>query len=136
MEGWPLIAAPGTFVDGLTPADRQLVEQGMNIDMVTNNKIIMTTMALSLMKPFKLDLLIRADGGHGLPHLPERMLMEPNTLAPRSLLVIDFNDEHHPELQELSDARSKAYQRQGWYAAGVDPVHARVQQFMASRPKG
>jgi hypothetical protein len=51
------------------------------------------------------------------------------------LLLIDFHDRHHPLLRRRSRRRQEAYAERGWFAPGVDPVQARVERFLATRPK-
>jgi hypothetical protein len=80
------------------------------------------------------DVLVRADGGVGLPALGSMELTEPNSEPVRLLLVVDVDDRHHPVLRRRSRSRREAYDRRGWFAPGVEPVQARVNEFLATRP--
>jgi hypothetical protein len=50
------------------------------------------------------------------------------------LLLIDFDDKHHPIFRRWSRQRWAAYSEHGWYAPGVDPVLARIERFLTTRP--
>ena len=88
------------------------------------------------------DVVIRADGGVGLPPLMEQATGTPiiyginnlpDQIIPR-LMLVDFDDRHHPILRRWSRQRWAAYAEQGWYAPGTDPVQERVARFLATRP--
>jgi hypothetical protein len=79
-------------------------------------------------------VLVRAEGGVGLPPLAPEQLVEPDDGPARPLLLLDFDDRHHPLLRRRAALRRRAYAERGWLAPGVDPVEARVQQFLDSRP--
>jgi hypothetical protein len=70
----------------------------------------------------------------GLPPLAPTQLIEPDEGDARPLLVADFDDRHHPQLRRRARLRRQAYAGRGWFAPGVAPVRARVEQFLASRP--
>jgi hypothetical protein len=79
-------------------------------------------------------VLVRADGGVGPPPLAPAQLIEPDDGPARPLLLLDFDDRHHPELRRRTRLRREAYAERGWLAPGVDPVRARVERFLATRP--
>jgi hypothetical protein len=85
----------------------------------TLNLIVAT--ALSLKAAGNFDILIRADGGNGLPLLPTSLMQhdESEDLAP--LLVIDFDDRHHPVLRQASRRRRAAYKAAGFIVDGRRP---------------
>ena len=83
------------------------------------------------------DVLIRADGGVGLPGLPPSALVRPAHEASRGpLLAIDFDDGHHPELRRRVQQRRHAYLEAGWPAPGRDGAFMRIKQFLLTRPEG
>jgi hypothetical protein len=77
---------------------------------------------------------VRVDGGVGLPPLAPEQLIEPDDGPSRPLLLLDFDDRGHPQLRRRARLRWQAYAERGWFAPGVDPVEARAQQFLDSRP--
>jgi hypothetical protein len=81
-----------------------------------------------------IDVLVRADGGVGLPPLNLEALVESDQGPVRPLLIADFNDRHHPVLRQRSRARQESYEDAGWFRPGIDPATARVERFLASRP--
>ncbi len=89
------------------------------------------------------DVVIRADGGVGLPPFMEQATGTPiiygiNNLPDQiipSLILVDFDDRSHQILRRWSRQRRIAYDGQGWYAPGVDPVQARIDRFLAARQK-
>ena len=79
----------------------------------------------------QLEMLIRADGGIGLPAIPESSYVVANDVQHR-LLLVDMNDRHHPRLRQRSRQRTECYAQEGWYAPGANPVAERVQEFLAA----
>jgi hypothetical protein len=62
--------------------------------------------------------------------------VQPSPAKLDRLLLIDLDDRHHPVLRRWSRQRWIAYAQQGWYSPGVDPAQARIERFLANRPKG
>jgi hypothetical protein len=81
------------------------------------------------------DVLIRADAGSDLPPIQTDALKERDNNPAKPLLVIDCHDKQHPALRRLSRLRQQAYQRRGWLAPYADPEQARVDAFLAARPR-
>jgi len=52
----------------------------------------------------------------------------------RPLLLVDFDDRGHPQLRRRARQRRQAYAERGWFAPGTDPVQARAERFLDSRP--
>jgi len=77
-------------------------------------------------------VIIRADGGTGLPCGSSDYSKD--AFAKFDGLLIDFNDHHHPLLQKSYRQRQKAYKAAGWVIADMEI--APLDAFMASRPKG
>jgi hypothetical protein len=124
LPGWPLVVAPDADLDGLNTEQVQVVE-------ATAGYVVVTSSGLRHLDLREVDVLIRADGGAGLPALPDRRLIESHKLPPRPLLLVDFEDRHHPLLLQRSRQRAHAYWQRGWFPAGVDPVQGRVARFLA-----
>lgn len=80
------------------------------------------------------DVLLRADGGMGLPPLPDGDLIHPVAESPQPLVLIDIYDKHHPRLRSWAEKREAAYAERGWWPVGVGPVEARVEHFLKTRP--
>jgi hypothetical protein len=104
--------------------------------------VIATALGVGNLDRTGLDVLLRADGGLGLPPLPpfpsgEIVLRENNLPVTPSgeqrLLLVDFVDRHHPLLRRWGRQRRAAYADRGWYAPGVEPVQEQVERFLAGR---
>jgi hypothetical protein len=85
------------------------------------------------------DVLIRADGGPGLPPLGRQALLKSVHEAGRPLALLDVVDRGHPLLRTWFRQRREAYGERGWYGAGVDAEAERARAFLAvgggTRPK-
>jgi hypothetical protein len=60
-------------------------------------------------------------------------VVEPIDGPARPLLLVDFVDRDDPEAKRRAGWRREAYAEGGWYEAGIDPVQARVDAFLAAR---
>src|SRR5262245_10296919 len=96
---------------------------------------VVTAAALPEVDLARVGVLVRADGGAGLPPLGPGQLVEPDEGPARPLLLIDLHDRHHPALRRQSRRRQDAYADRGWFAPGVEPVQARAERFLAGRPR-
>jgi hypothetical protein len=104
--------------------------------------VIITALGIEKLDLSGVDVLIRADGGVGLPPMtafpPGKIVFNENNLPegpagePR-LVLVDFYDRHHPLLRRWSRQRRAAYAERGWYAAGVEPLERRIELFLAAR---
>ena len=81
----------------------------------------------------RMDVLLRADAGRGLPPLSEEQRVVPHGTADR-LLLIDCRDRHHPFLRTLSQERRIDYLASGWRVDGEAEPSA-LDRFLAARPK-
>jgi hypothetical protein len=79
------------------------------------------------------DIMIRADGAQGVPDQHHVKLTQ-WSWEDRPLLVVDFDDRHHPVLRRLSRDRRQAYIDAGWHVEGVEPLSV-LDQFLLNRPK-
>jgi hypothetical protein len=129
----PLVCGPAVWEEDLTPKQRKRVRAGQG-DACRRRRLIIVTWA-GLAGAGDLGVLIRADGGVGLPPLGDDLLLAPYGDDAR-LLLIDFRDRHHPALRRRSREREAAYAAAGWGLAG-DPGSpaALLQQFLAARPE-
>jgi hypothetical protein len=82
----------------------------------------------------RFDILIRGDGGTGLPPLPEPQLVVSCNDA-RRFFVIDCDDRHHPLLRQWSRSRRHAYERAGWHVAGA-AAPTLVEEYFARVAEG
>jgi hypothetical protein len=129
MPDVPLIAGSNVWTEGLSTEDLQLIEKGR--EKCKKRRAIVTMEGLACAANF--DVIVRADGGTGLPALPEQYQMVANGEDTR-LLLIDFKDEHHPVLAKWSRQRRKAYVASGWHVAGR-AVQGAMDLFVAQRPE-
>jgi hypothetical protein len=65
-------------------------------------------------------IIVRADGGTGLPPLSPFALASPSWAVARPLFVIDVMDDNHPELRGAANGRARAYIEAGWRPIGCD----------------
>jgi hypothetical protein len=123
LPGWK--SAFGTWPDG--PAS---VQPGP-----LDHMIVTTTAAASgKFDPGSLDVLIRADGGLGLPGLLMQpwLLREPDV---QPLLLLDCNDRFHSVFRKHTRQRKNAYEAEEWYAPKTNPAAKRMEKFYAHRPR-
>ena len=79
-------------------------------------------------------ILIRADGGLGLPRLPQKLLTAPSGHPMPRLLLIDVADRHHPKLRKWSRYRREAYASANWNLLDAEPLTP-LERFLATRPE-
>jgi hypothetical protein len=77
------------------------------------------------------DCVIVAGGGPGFPGGPQ---FESTGTARRRVLLVDFRDRHHPQLQRWSQQRIDSYEARDWFPVGTDEITGRVRTFLKSRP--
>jgi len=125
LPDWPVIASGLVNLEGLEAQQRADLEGRLVSRMAATSSTlpcaIVTQAGLrTAFMPLKdMDVLLRADGGIGLPALPEAALVHPTTehgLQP--LLVVDVDDSHHPDLQRSARRRQRAYDADGWPPLG------------------
>lgn len=129
LPTWSIVAGDAVHAAGLSQIDQSMLNDNWVQHGMTDRAIV-TAQGMYKIKLSEVDIVIRADGGTGLPALNLNDLIEPNQQTPRLLQLIDFIDHHHPDLHQRSRQRQQAYREQGWYEAGVDPVEERMQQFL------
>jgi hypothetical protein len=133
LDGWPVLVGERVWTAGLTREQRASLVPAARADSLTD--VIVTPAGLAGVPLADVDVLIRADGGTGLPAGWDGNYLQDKKSRP-SLLLVDFRDRHHPVLRRRSRQRREAYQANGWFALGTNPVQARVEHFLATRPKG
>jgi hypothetical protein len=133
---WPILTDLEVCKDGLSAEQAKKIRPVCPLGEPHPLHAIVTAAGVGALDLSAIDVLVRADGGVGLPALPLQALAEPAANAPRPLLLLDLHDHHHPLLRRWSRWREEAYAERGWFAPGVDPVQARIEQFLASRSKG
>jgi hypothetical protein len=119
--GWPAVA--GVATEGVADAEA--------IALARNNKLPVVATTLGLGKVGEIDILIRADGGKGIPALPDRVVQEKYGER-RLLLIIDFDDRHHPVLRKASRRRRRAYETAGLTVDGH--MISALDRFLRTRP--
>jgi hypothetical protein len=135
LRGWPLLTGPDVCRAGLSSAERQALELGKRARKEGCQAAIVTFAGLKTLRLSNLEVIIRTDGGVGLPPVASEELIEPNDRPSQPLLIIDVDDQHHGQLRRRSRHRAQAYAAQGWYEPDADPVWARVKCFLATRPE-
>jgi hypothetical protein len=78
-------------------------------------------------------VVIWASAGRHLPPLPPAWRVVPAGEA-RRLLIVDIDDRGHSMLAEWTRRRKKAYGQAEWLPPGTDPLGARIERFLRSRP--
>jgi hypothetical protein len=113
LPGWPLIAGPSPTTNGFSAADVEILLAGETARRQRPPFAIVTAAGMqTLVKPAP-GVVIRADGGVGLPALGAVDLLMPATHPGRRMLLVDFDDRHHPVLRRKSRRRREAYARRG-----------------------
>jgi hypothetical protein len=135
LRGWPVLAGDAVFGRGLSREGRRLLRAGQVSWQPEEVFQVVTADALPDVALDRVDVLVRADGGVGLPPLRPEQLVQPDGDG-RPLLLVDPSDRHHPLLRRWARERREAYAERGWFGVGVDPVQARVEAFLAGRPGG
>jgi hypothetical protein len=134
LPGWPLWAGPDVDAEGLAAGQRRRLLTALPDPFRADPpQAVVTAAALADAELSRADVLVRADGGVGLPPLGPESLVEPDAGPVRPLLIVDPFDRQHPALRRRSRLRQQAYLERGWLAPGADPVRARVEDFLAGR---
>jgi hypothetical protein len=129
--GWPLVAGAAVNGQGLSAAHKALLKAGRDKQRRAGKPVVVT--AAGLAHAGRLEVLIRADAGTGLPPIPAARLRV-RSGQDRRLLLVDFLDRHHPVLRRWSRQRQQAYRDAGWAIVGEAPLTA-LDRFLATRPE-
>jgi hypothetical protein len=136
LPGWPVWAKDDFIDDDLSP--KEIERLHLVLDPFRDDPIraIVTQAALSTGINLRaVDVVVRADGGVGLPPVDPRDLIVPDSPV-QPLLLVDFHDRHHRVLRHQSRLRKEAYTERGWLPPGSDPVQSRVKRYLANRRGG
>ena len=134
LPGWTIVADGPVNLAGLTSSCRKKLAETQHDPLAAFARpLIVTASALSHLPLDTIDVIVRADGGYGLPPFTPRQLEARPGIPP--LAVIDFHDRHHPALRRDSRARRQAYAKRGWFAPGIDPVVGRTALYLDTRPR-
>jgi hypothetical protein len=135
-DDWLLLAGSDLYEEGLAPEQVRLLHRPTTPFRAGPLFAVTTPAVLANLDLSCAGVLVRADGGAGLPALAPEQLVEPDDGPARPLFLVDFDDRHHPVLRRWARERREAYAERGWYGVGVDEVQARVEAFVAGRPGG
>jgi hypothetical protein len=126
---WPLVVGPVFNDAGLADADRELLALGRDGHARTRRPVVVTGSGLKRAGTF--EVLVRADGGVGMPDVPLAKLAAPDDQG-RRMLLVDFRDGHHPLLRRWSRMRRTAYEEAGWPVVGRE--RSDLEWFLDTRP--
>jgi hypothetical protein len=150
LPGWPVIASGLLNLEGLTAQQRADLERRLvsppgfspNTGAVNAPQasipecaiVTQTGLCTANMVQKEIDLLLRADGGTGLPGLPVAQLVRPACeQRHQPLLVVDVDDTHHPGLRQRARRRQRAYLASGWPTVGKTLTDVRLRHFLEVR---
>jgi len=133
LAGWHVIAAPFCSSADLNREHQDILLRGQEMRYAKPRNAIYTFSTFLSVDLSDVKVLIRADGGLGLQPLDPGGLVQPACVPQRKLLLVDFDDRHHPRLRQWGRERCGAYAGNGWYPAGIDPVEERVSRFLRTR---
>jgi hypothetical protein len=134
LPGWPLVVGPDVVAGGLRRDERHRLAGRHQADDALPNRMIATPAGIAAMVKGTFDVVVRADGGTGLPEAFAGLAIA-SAAVDRLLVLFDLDDRHHPELRRWSRQRREAYAACGWIGAGT-PLERAVERFLASRPEG
>ena len=113
--------------EGLDVEAKEYIRRGSGSEMRKCRAVIAT--AAGLAQIGRIDVLIRADGGVGLPSEQIYNIV----IGKWPVSIIDFLDKHHPQLLARSKKRKLAYKQAGYNI--VDDNRTQLQKFIDQRPK-
>jgi len=129
LPEYNIVTGSDVNTHGLPAGDVQLLDSRRS---TPGQPSILTSTAAGGFDFSGVDILVRADGGTDLPDGIRRTAVIDNGCANR-LLLVDFNDRHHPQTRIWSQQRQRAYANAGWHAPDEDPMEQRVKQFLEGR---
>ncbi len=135
LPGWGLLAGPHVVTAGLSARHREMVEARPGANEGRPCRAIATLSGLAAADVEAAGVIVRADGGVGIPEALESGPAMPYP-AGRPLLLVDLDDRHHPELRRCGRARRAAYLDRGWAVDGAAGPDSPLDLFLATRPGG
>jgi hypothetical protein len=133
---WPLLADPDVWRSGLSQADQAVLQSGERYGQPRPRCAVVTAVVFAALSWTDVDVVVRADGGVGLPPGASGDLVCWSSPPVRPLLLVDCFDRHDPLWRRWSRQRQQAYRAHGWLAPKEDPLQARLQAFRDARPPG
>lgn len=121
LKNWRLLSADDVATEGLSTSDSGRVASKDDERRLLAANVIVTAAALP--KAGRFDILIRADAGGDLPALDTDHLLG-HYREDDGLLLIDFDDRHHPLVRKWTKGRKAAYEAAGWEVLGGPQVGA------------
>jgi hypothetical protein len=134
LQSWSILASGLVDLDGLSHAQRDAIANPRSVidPLVSFGIITHGGMRRHEMPWARADVIIRADGGTDLPGLRVAALVTP-TSSVRPLVLVDFDDTHHPELARRAVKRRRAYDNIGWFHPAIEPAGFRIAEFLKER---
>jgi len=130
-----LFAGSPLVLNGMSYQQQQRVQNAVNCRGGTD-PIIVTFDGLRSFPLSKVDAIIRADGGEGMPPIPRLVKSRDGAHGHHNLLLVDINDKHHSYLRSCSRKRRRAYLQREWYFQGADPTIERIRQWISQKLEG
>jgi hypothetical protein len=119
LPGWTVVTGEQIVTEGLSQSDATRVSPVHADEHLLPQNAIITTSAMP--KATWFDVIVRADAGIDLPALGGTHLLG-HAHMDDGLLIIDFDDRHHPLARKWTRSRTAAYTAAGWYIAGGPQV--------------
>jgi hypothetical protein len=135
LAGWPVVTGRQVQEQGLPGKAREQLRARQSPWRSPAGGLIVTAAGLAGIDPGSFDVVVRADGGRGLPALRPEQLVQPDD-QDSPLWLIDLKDRHHPVLRQWARSRVEAYSQRSWFAAGVEVRQGRVERYLACRKGG
>lgn len=132
LPGWPILAGAELDADALPRPVARVLDGRQWTVRAEPVRAIATLDGIAQLDLDSVDLVIRADGGVGVPEALAGHLSIPHRVD-RPLILVDFDDRHHPELRRRSRGRRRAYRSLGWTVDGVASSTSPLDLFPAAR---
>ena len=132
LAGWPLLTAEQINTAGLKRWQVRALKDARRL-LPAGDGVIVTHAAAEQLDFRQFDVVIRADGGLGLPPRLDQLTLEGGEVDQRRLLLIDMADRQHPVTRKWSASRREAYAQAGWHLPGANPMDERVHRFFQQK---
>lgn len=129
LPGWPLVGA----------SRRQALRREARVlgradwDWEGRPPAIVTATAAEGLNLCGIEVILRLDGGVGLPPLSLPGCLETDGPDARPILLVDCLDQQNKTLRKRSRQRWSAYLKEGWTPAGMTPAQVAVEVFLKTR---
>jgi hypothetical protein len=128
LPDWSILAGPSVTTAGLPARQVETLKRRRGDGAGPPSLAIATLTGIGAIDLGGLDVLIRADGGDGIPSALASIPIEGDKVA-NPLLLVDCDDRHRPELRRRSRRRREAYGERGWTVDGV-PAPSPLERFL------